>query len=342
MSKKTRIAVVSIVRMYGFPARLSRRKSLSVVFILLICCSLFTIAEAQSFRAVVFGDVHCHADSQANAPFSRIMELARTKSPDIYLSPGDLVGNGAVEEEWQVFFSILGEERGYFYTAIGNHDTWKDDGPATIARYFPTQERDYFTLRYQGAYFIFLNTQSISFYDGQIAFLEAELNNASGKGPVIVILHKPLFSTDMRYKNYRIPRITLSRLFARYGVDLVISGHRHYYERQKAVAGMHYLVSGGGSKVNSSQPAPDYVEKIAFINHFLIIERNNDSLWVKAIDLNDVVLDQFSLNWQENDRKENLSYSGHLQILGKMLSDEMRNLLYGLGLRTMKRQQKYK
>lgn len=44
-------------------------------------------------------------------------------------------------------------------------------------------------------------------------------------------------------------------MFERYGVDLVLSGHDHDYQRDWLISGVTYLVSGAGAKIRPTETA---------------------------------------------------------------------------------------
>jgi 3',5'-cyclic AMP phosphodiesterase CpdA len=86
----------------------------------------------------------------------------------------------------------------------------------------------------------------VSGYSGgrQLAFLERELNAARADGDVdwvVVAMHQVMISSSDANGADLGLRAKYGPLFDRYGVDLVVCGHEHNYERSLAVRG---VVSG--------------------------------------------------------------------------------------------------
>jgi predicted MPP superfamily phosphohydrolase len=89
-------------------------------------------------------------------------------------------------------------------------------------------------------------------------------------------------------------------LFRRYGVDLVLSGHDHNYQRFAASHGVTYVVhGGGGQEVYSLRSCPDGYPRRAFARRghgFLDIVVRPGSLRVKAVNLSGRVIDSHLIN----------------------------------------------
>jgi Calcineurin-like phosphoesterase len=79
----------------------------------------------------------------------------------------------------------------------------------------------------------------------QLAWLEATLASATERWR-IVMLHHPAYSAGYQGSNLAVRR-RFAPLFSRYGVQLVLSGHDHDYQRSKPIDGVTYVVSGGAA-----------------------------------------------------------------------------------------------
>ncbi len=132
-----------------------------------------------------------------------------------------------------------------FWPTIGNHDTDVDGGQAYL---------DYFTLPGKERYYVvdldpirMFALNSVAWYepDGVYAdspqgeWLRQELAKSQDRWNVVVFHHPP-YSSDYRGSNtwMRWP-------FREWGVDVVLNGHNHAYERIE-LDGMPYLVNGLG------------------------------------------------------------------------------------------------
>ena len=91
---------------------------------------------------------------------------------------------------------------------------------------------------------------------GQYDWLESTLQDFASFGQPprwkIVQMHAPLYSPDS-CRNQIDGQTYLPPLFEEYGVDIVLSGHEHYYAR-KTVNGIPYVITGGGGANLSLNP----------------------------------------------------------------------------------------
>ena len=106
----------------------------------------------------------------------------------------------------------------------------------------------------------------------QLQWLEKELA-ASGSDWKIMYFHHPIYSSGGRHGSDTALRDQLEPLFLKYGVDVVLAGHEHFYERLKPQKGIHYFISGGAGKLRRGDVGGEYTEK-AFDEgyHFMIFE----------------------------------------------------------------------
>ncbi len=70
----------------------------------------------------------------------------------------------------------------------------------------------------------------------------------------------------------------------KYGVDVVLSGHEHFYERLKPQKGIHYFISGGAGKLRRGDVGGQYTEK-AFDQgyHFMLGEIDGEQMHFQTI-----------------------------------------------------------
>jgi hypothetical protein len=96
--------------------------------------------------------------------------------------------------------------------------------------------------------------------------------------------HHPIYSSGGRHGSDTALRDQLEPLFLKYGVDVVMAGHEHFYERLKPQKGIHYFISGGAGKVRRGDVGGEFTEK-AFDQgfHFMIMEIEGDKLHFQVI-----------------------------------------------------------
>ena len=79
----------------------------------------------------------------------------------------------------------------------------------------------------------------------QRAWLECTLRGSDARWKVVA-LHHPPFSAGYQGSS-RAARDAFVPVFERYGVQLVLSGHEHDYQRSKVLGGVTYVISGAAS-----------------------------------------------------------------------------------------------
>ena len=117
----------------------------------------------------------------------------------------------------------------------------------------------------------------------QLQWLEKELA-ASGSDWKIMYFHHPIYSSGGTHGSDTALRDQLEPLFLKYGVDVVIAGHEHFYERLKPQKGIHYFISGGAGKLRKGDVGGEFTEK-AFDTgyHFMIFEIDGDQMHFQTI-----------------------------------------------------------
>jgi hypothetical protein len=90
-------------------------------------------------------------------------------------------------------------------------------------------------------------------------------------------------------------RVNIVPVLERYGVDLVICGHNHNYQRS-LVNGITYIVTGGGGAELHpiDQPDPD-TEASYNGHHFVVFSVDGGTLLGQAITVDGEVVDEFEL-----------------------------------------------
>jgi hypothetical protein len=81
----------------------------------------------------------------------------------------------------------------------------------------------------------------------QVEWLEKELA-ASGSDWKIAFFHHPPYSSGMHGSN-EILRDQVEPIFLKHGVNVVFTGHEHFYERIKPQKGIQYFVAGSSAKL---------------------------------------------------------------------------------------------
>jgi len=189
----------------------------------------------------------------------KVVERIAREAPDFVLGTGDVVDDGARQDQWQQFFDVEAAllRDHVYYPAVGNHDR-QGRGRTTDAyrAYFALpgggggggdRER-YYAFTYATSRVLVLDSNINSFaLADQTAWLERELIAARqdpGVHHIFAVMHHPPFSISL-HGGAKDLRERWAPLFEKYGVAAVFSGHDHVYERAEH-NGVRYFVSGGG------------------------------------------------------------------------------------------------
>jgi hypothetical protein len=153
----------------------------------------------------------------------------------------------------------------------------------------------YYTRTLGDTQLFLLDSNSVS--DRQTAWLEQELADSTATWK-IAVLHHPPYTCGGHSGNGTVVRQWVP-LFESYGVQLVVSGHDHNYQRFAARDGVTYVVHGGGGAglyrlrgCLSSYPRRVRARKE---HGFLYVTVGSERLNVSAVDLRGRTTDSFSL-----------------------------------------------
>jgi len=238
-------------------------------------------------RFVAFGDSGTGSSSQIDVAH-RMEEVV--PCADFALGLGDLVyDNGAASDFDPLLFRPYAElfRRTAFWPTIGNHDARSSNGaPFYDAFYLPTNtgapghpsntER-YYSFDQGMAHFVCLDSETSDSSPGSAMYdwLSDDLDNARSRGKrwMLAFLHHPPYSEGTHNSSegdLTAVRENLVPLLEQKGVDMLLAGHSHVYERsflaknnrilQNSTGdyskigspdGTIYLVSGCGGKTGS-------------------------------------------------------------------------------------------
>lgn len=175
-----------------------------------------------------------------------------------------------------------------FYASIGNHD---DPGQINYAK-FNMGGRRYYTFRKSerrlagltGAGVRFFALDSRSFDAEQLAWLRDELAQ-SGTAWKVCFFHHPLYTSGRYRTGARALRLAIEPLLVAGDVDVVLSGHEHFYERVEPQQGISYFVSGAAGSLRRGDIRPSGLTAKGFDTdyHFMLMEIAGADLFFQAI-----------------------------------------------------------
>ena len=130
----------------------------------------------------------------------------------------------------------------------------------------------------------------------QLAWLERELYESKAEWK-IALLHYPLYTSGRYALAARGHRFALESAFVDGGVDVVFSGHEHYYQRSNLQRGILYFVTGGAGSLRagdaklSAQIARSYDADYSF----MLAEVTDEGFFFQAINRQGETVDAGSL-----------------------------------------------
>jgi 3',5'-cyclic AMP phosphodiesterase CpdA len=167
-----------------------------------------------------------------------------------------------------------------FYAALGNHDDPKERFYAG----FNMKGKRYYTFKAPRGGVRFFALDSNYMDKEQLAWLEKELA-ASGSDWKICFFHHPLYSSGKKHGPDTELRDVLEPLFEKYGVNVVLQGHEHFYERVAPQHDIHYFISGAAGQLRRSGIAESDVMARGFDQdqHFILMEVAGDELHFQTV-----------------------------------------------------------
>ena len=245
-----------------------------------------------SVRFAVIGDAG-RGDGPQN-DVAREMERWRERFPfEFVLMLGDNIYDSHTPEDYAAKFErpykTLLDAEVTFHAAIGNHDD-----PAQIYyRQFNMGGQRYYSFRraersleggLTGAGVRFFSLDSRSFDQEQLDWLRRELSDSASRWK-IAYFHHPLY-TSGRYESASRPlRITLEPILVAGDVDVVLSGHEHFYERMQPQRGIFYFISGAAGSLRENDIRPTNLTARGYDRDysFMLMEARGDELYFQSI-----------------------------------------------------------
>lgn len=234
--------------------------------------------STEPVRFLAFGDSggggsdqYALLDQMFTVPFDLIVHTG-----DVAYDDGTI---GQFEENVFGVYNELFKNRPFFPSA-GNHDYNTMQGaPFRDVFSLPGTEK-WYSYDWGQIHFAALDTEAD--YATQAAWLDQDLAGTTLPWK-IVYMHKPPYSSgehgsDMALRNLLAP------IFKMHGVQLVLAGHDHNYERMLPQDGTNYVVTGGGGRGTRTVGSSSFTAHSNEVIHFVYGEVAGDELVLHAID----------------------------------------------------------
>ena len=212
--------------------------------------SLLKVSLPLKDNSVKFGIIgDTGTGTQKQHQLAEIMVEYRRLFPyDFVLMMGDNMYGGESPKDYKLKFEDvyrpLLDMKVKFYASLGNHD----EPAQRFYQYFNMDGKEYYRFTRGNAAFYALNSNYMD--KKQLQWLESELAKDTSEWK-ICFFHHPPYSSGGKHGSDTQLREIVEPIFVRYGVNLVLTGHDHFYERVKPQKGIYYFVTGAGGKLRS-------------------------------------------------------------------------------------------
>src|SRR5687767_2583146 len=240
-------------------------------------------------RFMVVGDTGTGTNQQSE--LAKIMLRYRQAFPfEFALMVGDNMYGSEKAADYKTKFENvyrpLLDQKVKFYAALGNHD----DSNQRFYEFFNMDGQEYYRFTKDNVSFYGLNSNYMD--KRQVDWLKDKLatDTATWK---IAFFHHPPYSSGGKHGSDTKLREIVEPLFLQHGVNVVLAGHEHFYERIKPQKGIHYFISGSGGKLRkgdikkgSPLTAKAYDKDMSFMlaeisdeqMHFQVISRTGETV----------------------------------------------------------------
>ena len=235
-----------------------------------------------SVRFAVIGDTGSGTEKQRDV--GDMMVKYRALFPfEFVLMMGDNLYGGEAPQDFEKKFSepykVLLDNKVKFYATLGNHDL-----PLQVNyENFNMNGKEYYRFKKGNVAFYSLNSNYMD--KKQVKWLEDELAKDTSEWK-ICFFHHPPYSSAKKHGSDDQLREVVEPIFLKYGVNVVLTGHDHVYERIKPQKGIYYFVSGAGGKLRSgdvSETSPLIEKSYDRDMHFMLFEVAGDQMYFQAI-----------------------------------------------------------
>jgi len=258
----------------------------------------------ENFSFIWFGDTH------KSKHWGDLIQQSFQSFPDVafYSIAGDLVSTGLNRDDWDQLIHVSGPVFQYkpLMPVPGNHDSQDGLGAWMYQDIFSLPENGpdglspelSYSFMYKNAIFLMLDVTSP--LELQSSWIEEQLSNSDALWK-FAIFHFPPYNYEEDYSDIRKQWCTL---FDTYHVDMVMSGHTHYYMRSLPIfkeelvehhaQGTVYVISVGIPGNHENMPEEEYAEvrdgQGWLYQHMEIV---GDRLIYKSLDINGNIKDEF-------------------------------------------------
>jgi hypothetical protein len=208
---------------------------------------------------LVFGD------SKGSGEFPGVLKMSDKLKPQFCITTADLVNRGA-GKSGKKDYEKLDKQGGWFmrkypmWPTVGNHEeAGGEDGAENVNNFFGMKAAMY-SFEYGNAKFIALPWAKVKDDPKKLEWLEKELKAAKGKH-IFIYKHRPHYTLGVKkYGDVEGKETATTKLYDKYEVTAVFSGHDHIYYRTKRNGVSHIISAGAGAGIYPLNREKDAIE----------------------------------------------------------------------------------
>lgn len=237
--------------------------------------------EQKSVRFAVIGD-NGTGDPPQYEVAAEMETYRKVVGYDFVVMMGDNIYGGHKPQDFQRKF-----EQPYkpmldagvkFYACLGNHDNSNE----VLYKPFNMTGLHYYSFKKGDVQFFVLDSNYMD--PTQLNWIQVQLSESNAKWK-IAYFHHPLYS-DGRFHGPDVDlRNQLMPIFEKYGVNVVMSGHDHVYERFKPESGIYFFLVGNSGELRYHNLHPSSIMAAGFDTDrtFMLVEISGDKLYFQTI-----------------------------------------------------------
>ncbi len=252
--------------------------------------------KKDSVKFLVFGD--SGTGDRQQMVVAKAMATAHAKFPFTFaVMVGDNLYGGERTSDYQKKFEIpyrpLLDAGVKFYASLGNHD----DPNQRLYKPFNMNGERYYTFKPERANVRFFALDSNYVDSKQLAWLDKELS-ASGSDWKITFFHHPLYSSGETHGSADLQREQLEPVFLKHGVNVVLTGHEHFYERIKPQKGIAYFITGSSAKLRKGDLARSELTAKGWDTGYayMLMEISGDDLFFQTLSETGATIDSGTIH----------------------------------------------
>lgn len=239
------------------------------------------------------------SDLQTNPTTSQqITSLANKKAPIFSIMGGDLCGDKIYATWKEDFFTPKTNDlisHIPFFHLTGNHEGWNDNTKAFVEYPNNGDEKGYYSYDCGDLHVLVLNTDlALKEGSAQYSFAENDLKNSKAKWK-IAVSHKPCYAYGSLHKTNEEMIILSKKVLSKYGVEMTISGHAHFYQHNKIDGIEQFIIASSGGVLVKPEKG-EYTIKTAMGYAFGIINVSDKNLKLTVYNEKDEILDTYEIS----------------------------------------------